>query len=62
MRALIYLIVGAVLAAVGIFWIIAAGHTVAGILAGLVTALGTALVATSFAVFTDLTSPTSKKI
>jgi hypothetical protein len=62
MRALIYFILGALVTAGGIFWIITAGHTPAAIVAGLVTAIGASLLVTAFAVFTDIMSPTSTKI
>lgn len=58
MRALIYFILGALVTAGGIFWIITAGHTPAAIVAGLVTALGACWLVTAFAVFTDLKNPT----
>ncbi len=62
MRALIYLILGAVLLAVGIWWIIAAGHTVMAIVAMLLTAIGGAVFVAGIAVALDLFAPTSKKI
>lgn len=62
MRALIYLILGAILLAVGIWWIIAAGHSVMGIVAMLLTAIGGAFFIGGIAVALDMFAPTSKKI
>lgn len=62
MRALIYLVLGIILAGLGVWWITVAGNTVGAILAGLVTALGAAFIITGWAVFTDIKNPTSKKL
>lgn len=61
MRALLYLIIGAIITAGGIWWMTVAGHTLAGLLAGLVVAVGGALVVTGFATALDLFAPTSKR-
>lgn len=62
MRALIYLILGAIILAVGIWWITVAGVSVAAIPAALVTALGSAVFVSGIAVAFDMFAPTSKKI
>lgn len=62
MRALILLIPGIIILAVGIWWIAGAGATVWAILAMLVTAIGGALMVSGMAVAFDLFAPTSKKI
>ena len=62
MRAIIYLVLGAVITALGIWWLIAAGYTVAGILAMLVTAVGGALIVVGIADQLDKFSPTSRKL
>ena len=62
MRALIYLILGAIILAAGIRWIIAAGHSIMAIVAMLVTAVGGAVFVAGLAVAQDMFSPTSKKL
>lgn len=62
MRALIYFILGAILLAGGIWWIIEAGNSVPAIGAAIVTALGGCFAITGLAVSFDMFAPTSKKI
>ncbi|MDR7328631.1 hypothetical protein [Corynebacterium guangdongense] len=62
MRALIYLILGAILLAVGIWWILSAGFSVMAIVAMLLTATGGAVFVAGIAVALDMFAPTSKKI
>lgn len=61
MRALIYLVLGVVLTALGVWWIGVAGDTPAAIVAGLVTAIGGFLVVVAMSIGLDIASPTSKK-
>ena len=62
MRALICLILGAILLAVGIWWILSAGFSVMAIVAMLLTATGGAVFVAGIAVAFDMFAPTSKKI
>lgn len=62
MRAFIYLILGAVLVAAGIFWYNAIGFSVLAIVAALVIATGGALVVAAIAIGLDKYSPTSRKL
>lgn len=63
MRALIYIIVGAVIAALGIWWIMAeGGQSVMSIVAALVTGVGGAVIVSGIATAFDLFAPTSKKL
>lgn len=62
MRALFYFILGAILLAVGIWWITVAGASIAAIGAALVTALGASIFLAGWAVALDMFSPTSKRI
>lgn len=62
MRSLIYIILGAIIVALGIWWMIPAGFTVQGILAAIVVAIGGTLVTTGLGGFADSANPTSKKV
>lgn len=62
MRALIYIVIGAILLAAGIWWIIAAGHSIAAIVAMMVTATGGAILVAGISVALDMYAPTSKKL
>lgn len=61
MRALLYLIIGAIITALGIWWITAAGYTFAAIVAAIVTAIGGFFVIAALATALDMASPTSKR-
>lgn len=62
MRAIIYIVLGAIIAALGIWWAVAAGYTIAAILAMLVIAVGGALIVVGIADGLDKFSPTSRKL
>jgi len=62
MRALIYLILGAVILAAGIFWYMAVGFSVMAIIAALVMGAGGALMTAGIADALDKHSPTSRKL
>ena len=62
MRALIYLVLGAVILAAGIFWYMAVGFSVMAIIAALVMGAGGALMTAGIAVALDKHSPTSRKL
>ncbi|SMG24835.1 hypothetical protein SAMN06295981_1392 [Corynebacterium pollutisoli] len=62
MRALIYLVLGAVILAAGIFWYMAVGFSVMAIIAALVMGAGGALMTAGIADALDKHSPTSRKL
>ncbi|GAB2500724.1 hypothetical protein CATRI_02595 [Corynebacterium atrinae] len=62
MRALISLVLGAVLLVGGYFWAASLGHSVMTMVAAIVMGLGGALIVTAIAMGLDNFSPTSRKL
>jgi len=62
MRALIILILGAILVAAGWFWYASIGFSVLAMVAALVMGVGGALIVSAIAIGLDKHSPTSRKL
>ncbi|MCF4006003.1 hypothetical protein L1O03_02270 [Corynebacterium uropygiale] len=61
MRMAIEAIVGIVIAVLGMWWLVTAGHTINGILSALVVAVGGGLVVVAIARLLDIYSKTYKE-
>lgn len=62
MRSGILIVLGAIVLALGLWWLSALSFSIASILAALVIGLGGALIVAGIAVAFDMFDPTSKKI
>ncbi|MGO2425438.1 MAG: hypothetical protein ACTH7R_03690 [Corynebacterium flavescens] len=61
-RALIYLVLGAVLLALGIWWWTVFGPSFAFLAPIILQGIGGAFIVSAFAVFLDVRNPTSRKL
>ncbi|APT86226.1 MULTISPECIES: hypothetical protein [Corynebacterium] len=61
-RALIYLVLGAVLLALGIWWWTVIGPSFAFLAPIILQGIGGAFIVSAFAVFLDVRNPTSRKL